>query len=588
MKNIFKEVSSKQWKNDFYTIWALTKSHLSRLIITVVCSLALASINGMIAWLVKPALDNLFVEANRNLLFLLPFGVFLLFAFRGLFAFCNNYLMSSIGAKVVKSLRQSVYDKLLRISMSFYSQKSSGSVISRLLNDIKVLEDLIPFTAKNFLVQSTTVIILALVALYRRWDLALLSFTVIPFIAVVSNRFGKKMKSTSASTRKLISNVTEIIQETLSGIKVIKSFGMENTMRRHNNHAISEHYKNVMREVKINELTAACMEIIAGSGIAVILWYGSYLIINNKLSVGAFFSFVAAVLMIYTPLKRLSQVNNNFQKVRTALHRIKDIFLLEDEQEGKLQKKDIEGNIIFNNISFQYPESKEQVLKNITLEILPGETVAIIGYSGAGKSTLADILLGFWGKYTGEILIDGINIKEYSLRNIRSHIGVVSQDILLFNDTVKNNILFGKPDATDEEIVEAAKAAYAHDFIKNMPQGFDTKIGERGIKLSGGQKQRISLARAIIKNPKILILDEATSSLDTDSEAKIQKALEGIMLGRTTIIIAHRLSTIKIADRIIVMDKGKIIQQGKHFELFSQEGVYQKLYSKSAVDASHY
>lgn len=586
MENIFKEIYFKQWKNDIYTIFALTKSHLLRLSIAVICSLILSAINGTIAWLVKPTLDNLFVDKNKTFLILLPLGVFLLFAFRGFFAFFNNYLMNSIGAKIVKSLRQAVYEKLLRLSMFFYSQKSSGSVISRLLNDIKLLEILVPLTAKNILVQSTTVIGLAFVALYRRWDLALLSFTVIPFIIIVSGKLGKKMKSVSAHTRKLISNVTEIIQETLSGIKIIKSFTMENEMNRHNNHAVSEHYKNIMREVKINEITAAFMEIIAGSGVAIILWYGSHLVVNNELSIGAFFSFIAAILMIYNPLKRLSQANNDFQKVRTALHRIKEIFLLDDEQDGKLQKSEIKGHIFFNKVSFKYPESKKMVLRNIQLDISPGETVAIVGHSGAGKSTMVDLLLGFWKNYSGEILIDGINIKEYSLRNIRSHIGVVSQDIILFNDSVKNNILFGKPDATDEEVFEAAKAAYAHEFIKDMPQGFDTHIGERGIKLSGGQKQRISLARTIIKNPKILILDEATSSLDADSEKKVQKSLERIMPGRTTIIIAHRFSTIKKANRVIVIDRGKIIQQGRHFELSSEEGIYQNLYNKSTFDAT--
>lgn len=586
MENIFNKNSSSQWQNDIYTIWELTKKHFLRLITAVVCSLFLSSINGVIAWLVKPAFDNLFDAKNRTLLYFLPFGVFLLFVLRGFFTFCNNYLMNSIGAKIAKSLRQAFFEKIIRLSMAFHSQKSSGSLISRLINDIQTIEILLPATARNFLVQSTSVILLTFVALYRRWDLALLSFFVIPFVAIVSSRFGKKMKSTSTNTRKLISTVTKIFQETLSGIKVIKLFTMENEMARHNNNAVAKHYKNIMREVKINELTAFFMEIIAGFGIALTLWYGSYLIINNKLSGGAFFSFVVAILMIYTPLKRLSRVNNDFQKVRTALHRIKEIFYLEDEEDGRFEKKDMDGHIIFDNVSFCYPESKEEVLRNVKLEIFPGETVAIVGYSGSGKSTLADLLLGFWKNYTGEILIDKVSIKNYSLRNLRSYIGVVSQDIILFNDTVKNNILFGKPDATDEEVEEAAKAAYVHDFVNEMPKGYDTCVGEDGIRLSGGQKQRISLARAIIKNPKILLLDEATSSLDTDSETKIQKALESIMAGRTTIIIAHRLSTIKKADRILVMDKGKIIQEGKHFELFSQGGTYQDLYNLSIVEST--
>jgi len=309
--------------------------------------------------------------------------------------------------------------------------------------------------------------------------------------------------------------------------------------------------------------------------------------VHDMLSLGEFLSFVVAVMMMYDPLKKLSRVNNDFQMIRASLQRIKEIFLTQEEKEGKVEKKELAGEIVFQNVSFQYPDHKDSALEGIDMKIRPGETIAIVGYSGAGKSTLTDLVLGFWNNFTGSITIDGTDLKDYSLRNLRSHIGVVSQDIILFDDTVRNNILFGKPTATNEEIIEAAKAAYAHEFVMNMPNGYDTSIGERGIKLSGGQKQRISLARAIIKNPKILILDEATSSLDTDSETKIQKALEGIMPGRTTIIIAHRLSTIQKADRIVVMDKGKIIQQGSHEELFEKGGVYRELYAMQFGLASH-
>jgi len=579
MKAFFRETSSKDWKNDFHTIWALTRQHLPRLIAAIVCSLVLSAINGAIAWLVKPSLDSLFVEKNRAILYLLPAGIFLLFVLRGVFAFLNNFLMSSIGAKIVKTLRQAIYNKLLSLPVSFFARKSSGSIISRVLNDIGSLENLIANTARNFFVQSATVMALAVVALFRRWDLALLSFTVIPLVVLVTDRFGRRMKRTSKKTREFISDVTKMVQETVLGIRVVKAFTMEEEMRRRNDEAVSRHYRNVMREVRIREFTSVSMEIIAGAGIAIILWYGSYLIINNKLSVGSFFSFITAILMIYTPLKRLGQVNNNFQMIRTALHRVKEVFLLEDESGGGLDKAGIRGHIVYDSVSFHYPDSIEPALKDVNLEIQPGETIAIVGYSGAGKSTLIDLILGFWKDYTGRILVDGTDIREYSLKCIRSHIGVVSQDIVLFDDTVRNNILFGRPDATGAEVAEAARAAYAHDFIMEMPLGYDTYIGERGVKLSGGQKQRISLARAILKNPKILILDEATSSLDADSEAKIQKALESIMPGRTTLIIAHRLSTINKADRIVVMDRGRIIQQGSHDELFSSGGVYQELYS---------
>lgn len=580
MNPIFKDISHKEWVNDMRTIWELTRKHVGGLGLAVVISLILSGINGAIAWSVKPSIESLFVNKNNSFLFLLPLGVLILFVLRGFFSFCNDYLMNSVGSKIVRSLRQAVYEKLLGLPMSFYVQKSSGSIISRLINDIGSLESMIAYTTKNFIVHSFTIILLAFVALYRRWDLALLSFTVIPMVVLVAEKFGKRMKKTSADTRKLISDVTKTIQETLSGIRVIKAFTMENPMRARNFHAVTEHYRNIMREVRINAAADSFMEIITGAGMAIILWYGSYLILRNELVIGEFFSLVVAIMMMYDPLKRLSRVNNNFQMMRTSLHRIREIFLLSDERPGNINKDRIAGHIVFENVSFRYPGSKEFALKDINVEIRPGERVGLVGYSGAGKSTLTDLLLGFWESGSGKIWIDGTDIREYVLAGLRSHIGLVSQDVILFDDSVRNNILFGKPDATDEEVIRASVAAYAHEFIMEMPMGYEAQIGERGVKLSGGQKQRISLARAIIKNPAILILDEATSSLDTDSETKIQKALDGIMPGRTTIMIAHRLSTIKRADRIIVMDKGRIVQQGSHTELSTKAGIYRELHDK--------
>jgi len=579
MLDIFREPYSRKWINDALTIWLLIKKHLPRLIAAMVCSLLLSSINGAIAWLAKPSIDNLFVMKNREYIVLVPLGLFILFTLRGLFTFANNFLMYSIGAKIVKFIRKIFYEKMMFLPLSFYTNESSGSAISRLTNDITILESLAANTAKNFFVQSATVIILASIALYRNVSLALLAFTVIPLIAFVAAKFGKKMKQTSMKTRKLISNVTRIIHEALSSIRVIKSFTLEEEMMRRNEQAISAHYRNIMREVRINEFTGAFIEIIAGIGIGLLSWYGFSLVVTDRLTIGEFISFVIAVMMMYDPLKRLSRVNNDFQTIRAVLHRLREVSSLENERSGTIEKDRISGKVVLNNVSFKYPEHTNLVLKDISLTINPGERLAIVGYSGAGKSTLTDLILGFWDNYSGTIAIDDINLRDYSLRNLRSHIGVVSQDIVLFDDTVRNNILAGNPTADGEDVIKAAMAAYAHEFIMDMPGGYEAQIGEQGVKLSGGQKQRISLARAILKNPQILILDEATSSLDTDSETKIQKALEGIMPGRTTVIIAHRLSTIQKADRIIVMDRGRIIQEGRHDELFGSDGIYRDLYT---------
>jgi subfamily B ATP-binding cassette protein MsbA len=333
-----------------------------------------------------------------------------------------------------------------------------------------------------------------------------------------------------------------------------------------------------MREVRITEFSSLITEVLGGIGTAIILFYGGHLVMTGQTSPGSFFSFIAAIIMMYTPLRRLSRVHNNFQQARTVIERIEDVILIETEKEGGIEKES-KGHITFENVWFKYPASENYALKDISLEIKLGEIAALVGYSGAGKSTLVDLIAGFWYPSKGHIFVDGVDTRNLSLRSLRKNLGLVSQDLILFDETVKANILYGRPDAKEEEIIEAAKAAYAHEFILELSEGYETRIGERGVKLSGGQKQRITIARAILRNPNILILDEATSFLDMESEHIVQKALEKLMEGRTTIVIAHRPSTVQKATRIFVMSQGMIVQQGNHEELISQGGLYRELYN---------
>lgn len=578
IKELFAQYNPGRWRGDIALIWRLAHPHLGRLIAAVLCSGVLSAINGAIAWMVKPALDSLLVSKTPGILLLLPAGVMLLFLLRGVFTFCTNYLMSSIGAKIVRDIRRSAYDKLLSLPMSFFQQTTSGSLVSKVLNDVELLHLTVAHTIKDFFVAGGTVIILAGVAVYRRWDLALLSFVVIPLIVFSIGRMGMRMKRTSLNTRKLISQVTTIIHESLQGMKIIKAFTMERTMRSRFESATAEHYRNVMRETRIDEASSLATEVFGGLGVAIILFYGGHLIVSNEITPGDFFSFVAAVLMIYTPLKRLSRVNNSFQQARNIMGRIGDVLLAEEERKGGTEKT-VKGEILLDNLSFKYPSAADYALAGIDLNIRPGEIIALVGHSGAGKSTLVDLIAGFWQPASGRILIDGSSMQEWSLASIREGIGIVTQEVVLFDDTVRANILFGRPEASDEEMINAAKAAYAHEFIMSLPQGYDTRIGERGTLLSGGQKQRITIARAILRNPAILLLDEATSALDTESEQKVQKALERLMVGRTTIVIAHRLSTVQKASRIIVMNRGKIVQEGPHEELLMRGGFYRELYT---------
>ena len=584
LDTIFRTQNRGDWKDDLTIFWLLSKPYNARLAVALVCSLILSGINGAIAWSIKPALDSIFIMKKVEYLYLLPVGVIVLFLLRGLFSFCNNYLMASIGAKIVRSIRQEVYEKVISLPIAYHSQTSSGIVVSKILNDIGILQGTVGFTIKDFLVESGTVVVLAGVAISRKWDLALISFIVIPLIIFSIAKLGSRMKKTGMKSRLIIAKITTIINESLQGLKIIKAFTMEPEMKARSEKTLTDYYRNSMRETRINEFSSIISDVLGGLGIAVIAFYGGSLVLSNQISSGDFFSFVAALLLMFTPLKRLSRVHNNFQQGRNVIERIGEIMAVEPEKQGG-EEIEVRGDIVFDNVHFRYPSSENDALNGVDISVRHGEIVALVGYSGAGKSTFVDLVAGFWCPTEGTIYIDGKDIRTLSLQSLRRYIGTVTQDIVLFDDTIRENILFGSPGATEEEIIEAAKAAFAHDFIMELPDGYDTQIGERGVKLSGGQKQRITIARAIIRNPSILILDEATSSLDTESEHQVQKALERLMHGRTTIVIAHRLSTIQKATRIAVMSGGRIIQEGTHEELLAHGGLYKELYNMQFMSA---
>ncbi|MGO9378060.1 MAG: ABC transporter ATP-binding protein [Dissulfurispiraceae bacterium] len=580
---IFSRRSSGKWKDDLGVFWLLSKPYLMRLTGAMACSLALSGINGAIAWGTKSAIDDLLIMRKSGFIFYLTFGIIILFFLRGILTYCNNYLMSSIGAKIVKVARQEVYEKILSLPIAFHTRTSSGVIVSKLLNDINLLQGAMS-TIKDFSVESCTVVVLAAVAIYRKWDLALLSFVVVPLIVISIGKLGSRMRRTSMTTRLLLAKITTIINESLQGIKIIKAFTMEKELIARSNNTLSDYYRNSMRETRIGEASYFLAEAFGGIGIAIIMFYGFSQVLANRMTPGDFGSFIIAIGLMFTPLKRLSRVHNNFEQGRTVIERIREIVTVEPEKRGG-EEIDVKGDIVFNNVFFRYPLSQNDALRGVNLSVKHGEIVALVGYSGAGKSTLVDLVAGFWYPTEGTVSVDGKDIRDLSLRSLRSRIGTVTQDIVLFDDTIKANILFGRSGATEDEVIEAAKAAFAHDFIMELPEGYETKIGERGVRLSGGQKQRITIARAIIRNPSILILDEATSSLDTESEHQVQKALEKLMCGRTTIVIAHRLSTVQKASRIAVLSGGRIIQEGTHEELLTQGGLYQELYSMQFIDA---
>ncbi|NLI30023.1 MAG: ABC transporter ATP-binding protein [Nitrospiraceae bacterium] len=581
------EVFSRRFRSalryDMNIYWELSKPHFGRFVAAVIAGALLSASNGLIAWAAKPVVDLFLIGKDMSMQYLLPLGILVLFTLRGGFTFATNYLMSSIGAKMVKMLRDDIYRKLLRMPSSYMISASSGSLISKLLNDLSVLHNTMAYTIRDFFVEGGTAIVLIVVAVVRRWDMALLAFVVLPLIVLSIGKLGKLMKKTSMATRKMISRVTIILHETLQGMKIIKAFTMERTMAERNRDALQEHYRNTMREVRIDEMSRFLADVLGGLGLAATAYYAFSLIAQDRMTPGDFVSFLVAIMLVYTPLKRMSKVYNNFQQSRPVIERIREILQVQDEPSGGIEKS-IQGEIVLSDVSFTYPSAREAALRHINLTIRPGEIVAVVGHSGAGKSTLVDIIGGFWHPTDGTIAIDGTDMRDLSVFCLRSHLGLVTQEVVLFDDTIKANIRYGRPEATDDEVIAAATAAFAHDFIMELPEGYDTMIGERGARLSGGQKQRLTIARAILRNPSILILDEATSSLDTESERMVQAALENLMIGRTTIVIAHRLSTVQKANRIVVMSQGSIVQQGTHEELLAQDGLYRELHAMQFAD----
>jgi subfamily B ATP-binding cassette protein MsbA len=557
-------------------------------VIATLFSLASSGISGAMAWYVKPVVDGINISRDTNVIKTFPLLYICFFISKGLFTFAHSFLMRIIGAKVVRDVREQLFNKLITLPMNFYIKKPSGELISRVINDSNVLQGILGYSVKDIFVEGMTFIVLLTVAFIRRWDLALIAITVLPFSFYVIDSFGKKMKRIAQRTQEQISGLIVRLTESITGIKMVKAFLREKLHREKFNEENRQYYRLTLKGARTIEYSKLLHEIIGGVGSTFILFFGLYLVVKGSMTLGELLSFFTAIGMMYTPIRRLGSANNNLQQARAAAERMFYILDQEPEIDGTRDLPPLRNEITFKNVSFVYPGTKKKVLDNINFTVKKGSLVAIVGKSGAGKTTLVDMIPRFYRPTEGKILFDGVDINEATFESLRRNIGIVSQDIILFNETVRENIALGKPDATEEEIIEAAKAAYAHDFIKEMPNGYDAVIGERGVRLSGGQKQRISIARALLKNPPILILDEATSSLDTASEAIVQKALDNLMANRTTFVIAHRLSTIRRADKILVLDKSRIVEAGTHEELIARNGIYKFLYqSQFERDASN-
>jgi subfamily B ATP-binding cassette protein MsbA len=559
-------------------IFNAVRPYWPRVALSGIISIIISGLNASIAWLVKPAMDDVLIKKNIILLVLLAGAILLVFTLRGIFTFCEEYLMRSAAQKMVMHLRNKLYAHILDLPLEYLGKKSSGKLISNMINDISVLQNVVSLTLKDLFVESATVLALIGVALWRRWDLTLIAIVILPAAFYGVGRLSSRMRRISKRSQEKIASITEFLSESFTGIKIIKTFCKENDEIERFRKKNKDFYRENMRATRVSQFASLIMEVVGGLGIAFVLWYGGRLVIRNTITVGDFFSFLTAIFLIYTPAKRLAGVNIGIQQAGPPYDRVENLLSAPKERDGTEELKPIAKEIEFRNVSFTYPSSNDSALKDINFTAKKGEVIAVVGKSGGGKTTLMNLLPRFYVPTEGEIYIDGTNISNVTFKSLRSQFGVVSQEIILFSDTVATNIQYGKPGASESEIITASKAAYAHDFILELPQGYNTMIGEKGMRLSGGQRQRLSIARAILKNPPILILDEATSSLDTSSEMMVQKAIENLMGNRTTFVIAHRLSTIKMANRILVLDKGRILDSGTHKELYSRGGLYKNLY----------
>jgi len=555
------------------------KPYWFKLAFAMVFMSLVAATNGLTAYIVKPVLDKIFFEKNADMLYIIPFGVILLYLVKGVFEYLQAYLMGFVGQKVVNDIRNLVFSSLQRQPLSYFDKTPTGSSISRVINDVNLVQTAVTDAFTAIMKDAFSIIGLLFVVFYRDWKLATIALIILPFSAYPIVAFGKKLRKISVTAQRTIARLTSFLHETITGQRIVKAFSMEEYENQRFQVENDKLFRINLKRYKIRALSHPVMEVLGGVAIGVIIWYGGREIISGKSTPGNFFSFTAALLMLYEPIKRLNKENHNIQQGLGASQRVFEVIDREPEiveKKGAIQLERVQGIIEFKDVFFKYED--KMILKNLNLKINKYEVIAVVGESGVGKTTLVNLIPRFYDIASGSIEIDNIDIKDVTLNSLRDNIALVTQDVILFNDSIKNNIAYGF-ESDMIKIEEAARTAYAHDFITKLPKGYDTVVGEKGARLSGGQKQRIAIARALHKNAPILILDEATSSLDAVSELEVQKAFENLMKGRTTIIIAHRLSTVMNADRIIVIEEGSIIQEGIHAQLIETEGPYKNLYN---------
>ncbi|AJY68492.1 lipid A export permease/ATP-binding protein MsbA [Geobacter sulfurreducens] len=563
----------------FKRILHYSKPYWWRIVISMAASLCVGGTDAAIAWMVEPLLKKIFSERDMTIFILVPVALIIVFLFRGVARFLQGYYIQTAGQLAIQDIRNEVYRKQIGLPLRYFTDNPTGTLMSRIMSDVGQMQQGVANIVTSLLRDGVTAIGLLGVIFYRNWQLALITFIVLPLTAVPAQKIGKRIKNLAKQSLGQMGEITSILQETFSGIKVVKAFRQEKSVVDRFSRTNLGLYRYLRKSIKYESLHTPIMEIITSFGVAGVIWFGGSQVMDGKMTAPEFFSFLTAMVMLYGPIKKVLSAYNTVQQAMGAAERVFEVIDhpadIQDPPDP-VEPGMVRGSVELRNVSFRYDD--EEVLRDVSFTAGRGEVVALVGPSGAGKTTVMSLIPRFYDVTGGAVLIDGIDVRRLRLDDLLCQIALVDQETILFNETIANNIRLGNPDATLEEVERAARSAFAHDFIMEMPEGYDTNIGDRGVRLSGGQRQRLCIARAILKNAPILLLDEATSALDTESEHMVQQALTNLMKNRTTLVIAHRLSTVLHADRIVVIDKGEVVEVGTNDELLARDGLYRKLY----------
>jgi len=555
------------------------------IVLAIIASGVVSLCTAGTAWLIKPAMDDIFIRKDLNALFLVPLAYILLMFLKGAGRYTQSLCMSYSALRVLQTLRHQLFAKLVCLPLSFYERTQVGTLMSRVINDVNMISSSLTAFVQMFR-QILTVVSLIFVVFYQNFELACGAMVVLPLVALPIVSFSRALRRYGRKGAEVNADFSAMLQELFSGIRVIKAFATEKEENARFDRGNASLVDIALRRIRVGELSSPVMELIAAFGIGAIIWYGGTKVISDTMTPGTFFSFIAALIMLYDPFKSFNSANMDVQNALAGAERV--FAMLDDpslkvEASGPVILDEPFRELVFTNVCLDYnggsTDEGGSAVSNVSLTIRAGQRVALVGPSGAGKTSLVNLIPRFYEPTRGEILLNGRPLSEYTLDSLRRNVAVVSQEAFLFDATLAENIAYGRESASGDDIAAAARAAFADDFIHELPQGYDTCVGERGVKLSGGQKQRITIARALLKNAPLLILDEATSALDSESERMVQRALDNLMEGRTSLIIAHRLSTILGADRIVVMERGRIIDTGRHEELLGRCSLYTRLYN---------